>query len=326
MYSREIGNFVTLKSKCIKKYGLHKDYIKRSNRPFCVAEITDYNAIWVVPCYSHCNQPKEIVDQFHQELTTPDGSTKYLNFRNMLAIEFDDISSDFKANITTVQNLIDNELKLFKSKFIKVKSIMIENNNKHNWELMNAFYYEKTIFKLFSESTYSNLEIDFNIVNKDVKFCKNEQWEASDFSYQLYKNFIKNLLKYRVERDVYIPNRRDELTNMFKQVQKTRLVFFYTEQGFISSFQPKLEFTNNIDQAMLVRDFEYYKKLISLEFIEEYKELEVPLLDREGEMSVAKELIFLDHNVVSHRSFFRYYGQINKRDLNRRIELIKQES
>lgn len=110
---------------------------------------------------------------------------------------------------------------------------------------------------------------------------------------------------------------------LMEQFQKQKLITKYicfTEYGFIFNISP-LSYTENYNNAILLTAEECKK--LNINFISDEYNIEEPMLDKKMQISVAKELIYLDHNIVSQKTFHDVYKRrITKKQAKEKIEQI----
>ena len=93
--------------------------------------------------------------------------------------------------------------------------------------------------------------------------------------------------------------------------------------GYISLLEP-LEFSDNIIEAYLLSKDEC--SMLNCECIEEERLFEVPMLDDKMMKLVAKELIYLDANIVSKKTYYDVFGcEPSKKEIKEKIKSIKNE-
>lgn len=316
----QIGELCTVKKSFVKRNGFDLDFVKDTKRPFVISEITDYGAIWLVPCYSNCAEYSDKVKNFYFTIQTPNGQTKYINYRDMIVVTCADISNKYSPSDDTIQFLTGNELKNYLIKYKFNKKYLAKNKNKAKNLYKKPFSLELDIIKSYLNLPYNWLERDYNIVDETRNFSKITEFCKSDKASILYNNYIQNLRFFRIKRDIFIPLRKIHLIKQFKKSKITTGFICLTELGFIANVNP-LEYTDEYNKAKILSEIDCKK--INFEYDKEEKNIDIPMLDKKMQISVAKELIYLDHNIVSQKTFHDVYKRrITKKQAKEKIEQI----
>lgn len=318
----EPGDVIFLKKSVVKKYGFNPSFIKKGNRPFVIGKITEYGAFWVVPSYSNCSDYSEITKKYYQKVYTPDGECKYLKFRDMIVIEKADISG--KRTSGNIISLSSEEILDFKKKFIKIRSLLQSNRPFFESNYYAPFIYEKNIVCEYLRQPYLWLERDFNIVDQNRNFNPQVEICKTDFADALYYSYLKNLKYFLISRNKYLPIRKNECFSYF-HMQKIEFVYkCYTNNGYILSLNP-LCYTDSFNDAAKIREDDLQQ--IKEDYVYEPISSEAPLLNAEEEKKIASELIWLDNNIVSQKTYYDVYGKLpGKQEIKSKIEDAKRKS
>ena len=178
----------------------------------------------------------------------------------------------------------------------------------------NPFALEKKLMVNFLRKPYYWLERDFNIVNIRRHFNAIEEYTKSDVADKLYYLYQMNLKQFLCARNEYIPIRADFLKSQFNKEKVVTRYICYTENGFVSNTKP-LEYSESITEAILVE--EEILHLIPISCDSEPRITTVPMLDEKDKEHAIKELIYLEHNIVSEKTYYEIYKKTpNKREIN----------
>lgn len=313
IYSLEAGEVVWLKKSTVVKYGFNPDFIKEGKRPFVFGEITDFGAVWVVPSYSNCSDYSEHTQKYYMKAYTPNGDQKYLKFRDMIVVRITDVI--IKSTGSNVIALNNNEKLEFSKKFKKIKKMIRNNRPFFEARYHEPYKFECDLIKVdYLSEPYYWLERDFNIVDKNRNFNTNFEYSKSDFAQILYYNYQINLKYFLEARNIYIPIRENFLKSQFNKEKVVTRYICYTENGFISNTKP-LEYSESITEAILVE--EEILHLIPISCDSEPRITTVPMLDKKDKEHAIKELIYLEHNIVSEKTYYEIYKKTpNKREIN----------
>lgn len=319
-----IGGLCTIIKAYVKENNIDTDFTKNSKRPFVIAEITDWGIIWVVPCFSHCYEYSNLTKQFYFTLYTPNGDIKYLNYRNMIPVSIEDISSIYSPSNNTIQTLHGDQLLNFLSKYRSNKKYLKQNLDKSNTLFKNPFGIEKKYMKKYLLGTYRWLERDFNIVDSNRNFSIIEEFEKTEFANVLYHNYLENLKHFLISRNTYLPVRKDKCISYFNTYKMEILYKCYTDNGYILSLNP-LCYTDSFNHAAKISEDDLQQ--IKEDYVYEPISSEAPLLNAEEEKKIASELIWLDNNIVSQKTYYDVYGKLpGKQEIKSKIEDAKRKS
>lgn len=302
IYALKVGDVVFLKKSVTAKYKFNPQFIKKGQRPFVVAKITEYNAFWVVPSYSNCSDYSDITQKYYQIVTTPNGDIKYLKFRDTIVISKEDIHRTNQAN--GLIYLSDSERKEFARRF---RSICIKFKNNRTYfeeKFYQPFIYEKQIISHYLESPYRWLERDFNKVDPKRNFSMSHELNKSDYAETLYYYYLQNLKFFLVSRNNYIPVRKEQCISYFNQTKSEIQYKCYTDQGYIKSVNP-LAYTDNFNDAKPFQLIDLNN--FNFDYIDEQVKVTVPLLNHKQEMENASEIIWLNNNIVSKKTYYDVY-------------------
>lgn len=316
------GDIVRLKMSTIAKYGFNNDFIKNSKRPFVVGKITDYNAFWLVPSYSHCTDFEQYKDKYYMKVFTRKGTEKYLKFRDMVVVEESDLLEYHVSNETIC--IDSGNIKEFNDKFKANHRILRKNRAYFEKYYQQPFKIEyKIITNKYLAVPYRWLERDFNIVNPARLFSSNEEFAKDNFADNLYDLYIRNLKYYLKDRNNYVNKRQKYLTNQFNITKLEIGYICLSENGFVSKTRP-IQFSENYIDAALLSEEECLKIKSEVEIDVEPKNIQVPMLDDKTKRSVAKELIWLDNNIVSQKTYYDIYkSEPTKAEINAKIQEIE---
>ena len=113
--------------------------------------------------------------------------------------------------------------------------------------------------------------------------------------------YFNNSNTFAFHRNEYFHNRVNTLASYFNEL---KIEFKYkcsTDKGYIKTLRP-LSFTEIFNEAYLLNLNQL--NALTLDFVEEQIEAEVPLLDIKEEFKCASELIWLDNNIVSKKTYY----------------------
>lgn len=309
-----VGQICTVKKTYVIENGISEDFTKEGNRPFVIAEIKEHGIIWLVPSYSHCAEYSQKTKDFYFTTTTPSGNIKFLNYRNMIPIDCNNINSLYTPSQNTINNLTGADLRNFLIKYKSNKKYLKKFPDKAMALYKNPFVLEKKLMVNFLRKPYYWLERDFNIVNIRRHFNAIEEYAKSDFADKLYYLYQMNLKQFLCARNEYIPIRADFLKSQFNKEKVVTRYICYTENGFVSNTKP-LEYSESITEAILVE--EEILRSIPISCDSEPRITTVPMLDKKDKEHAIKELIYLEHNIVSEKTYYEIYKRTpNKREIN----------
>ena len=308
------GDIIKLKKHTVQKYGFNADFVKQSHRPFVVGKITDYGAIWLVPSYSHCSDYNSKTEKFYMPLQTPNGDTKYLKFRDMIVVEEADVKI-YKENDDTI-SINEENIKEFSRKFRNNYRLLKKCREYYETHFHHPFIHEKRILiNNYLQKPYYWLERDYNIVDKNRKFNKLEEFNKDEFGDILYYDYIQNLRLFRLKRDEYISQRKKYLEDLFEQTKIAVGYIYLTNDGFVKRNRPYV-LTDIYSEAkiFLPEDLEDDAFLMKMMYAErEEVNVIVPVLDEYERKSVAKEIAYLEYNTVTQKTFYEAYEKDSKR-------------
>ena len=303
----KIGHICTVKKSFVISHNIHEDFTKNGSRPFVIAEIKDYGIIWIVPCYSHCKEYNEGTSRFYFTLNTPSGIIKYLNYRNMIPVDCNAISSIYTPSQNTIPVLEGQTLKTFLIKYKSNKTYLKKNIEKSNLIFKHPFLIEKElIIHDYLDKPYYWLERYYNIVDLERQFHRQLEYQKAPFADGLYYNYQNNLKYFLRARNKYIPNRYAYLISQFSKTKLEQRYICFTDKGFVKQIGP-LEFSENILNSKLLTKEELVH--IDIPYDIEIRNVEVPMLSDIQKQHVIKELIYLENLTVSEKTYYGVFGK-----------------
>ena len=315
LYEIKIGGIYGIRKSFIKRTGIHEDFIKNGKRPFVVAEINEnVGAIWLVPSFSNSENNNNTVNHFFI-VSTPNGEQKYLDYRNIIVITVDDILCEFKATENTISPLKDNELKNFLIKYRSNKRYLRKHLEKAKTLFKDPFGLELNIMKKYLTKQYKWLERDYNIVSDSINFSIEKELSKFNDANLLYKEYINNLKKYRISLNEYIPIRKELLLRKFFETKIVSKYICLTNNGYIKTIFPDITYTDHcIDSTLLSKE---ELNIIKEDCIFERRNILVKTLETKGEVfNVLEEIVWLDYNIVSQKTFYDvYHRSTTKKEL-----------
>lgn len=318
-----VGQICTIKKTYVIENGISEAFTKEGNRPFVIAEIKEYGIVWLIPSYSHCAEFNQNTKDFYFTTNTANGDIKYLNYRNMIPINCNGINSLYTPSQNTISNLTGTDLKNFLIKYKSNKKYLKKFPDKASTLYKNPFALEKKLIMDYLKKPYYWLERDFNIVNTRRCFSEIDEYAKSDFADKLYYLYQMNLKHFLSARNEYIPARELFLKSQFNKEKIETRYICYTEGGFISNMKP-LEFSSSITKAILISEHDLEFVSNSFDTTSEPRLVSVPMLDEKDKERVIKELLYLEQNVVSEKTYYGIYKRTpNKREIK---EYMKKHS
>ena len=305
LYMYKTGDIVKIKNDSQIKYGLNGDFTKNEGRPFVVGYITEQNYYWVVPSFSNGNDYNQNIKarKFYTVLSTPDGDIKYLNYRNMIPVTNNDILDYPPSNKTIVVDILKiNEIE---SKTRNIKRYLKDNYETLKTRYQPCFDIEKHIMMEYLLHPYSWLERDFNKVEPNRHFSKDEEFNKSKFADSLYYYYINNLKDFLIHRSKYIPLRTSECISYFNETKFEIMYKCLSEQGYVYSLNP-VAYCDNYNDALLLNMNDIENNFS--DSVYEQVKIKVPLLDKKQELENASEIIWLDNNIVSKKTYYDVFG------------------
>lgn len=317
--SIKVGDVVFLKKSTVNKYGFNPAFIKHGARPFVVGKITDYGSYWVVPSYSNSNDFSDKTQKFYQQVFTPNGACKYLNFRDVIVVTKEDII--VKKLSSNIISLSEDEIVAFGKKFKRVTKLLKINREYFESKYYKPFLYEKNILCAYLSQAYIWLERDYNKVKPNRNFSKDDEFSKSDYGDDLYYFYINNLKQFLFHRNEYIPKRYKQCVSYFTETKPEILYKCLTDYGYVKDLKPLL-YTDDYNEAKLLKitDVEIFGEACILDQVK----VTMPLLDSNQELENASELIWLDNNIVTKKTYYDVFGcQPSKQELRCKLKQYK---